>query len=112
MIYVEMIFFYHLYIFIFTWDDFDLIFITRSEMISLRSEREKFALEANFAREKLDRFMKEFEHQVISSIISTPHLSSSSHHVSIYFVTYLLAGYHVRERKPMVLYPEMLSSHN
>ncbi|KAH7848388.1 hypothetical protein Vadar_002210 [Vaccinium darrowii] len=35
----------------------------RSEMISLRSEREKFALEANFAREKLDRFMKEFEHQ-------------------------------------------------
>ncbi|KAG5549723.1 hypothetical protein RHGRI_014880 [Rhododendron griersonianum] len=35
----------------------------RSEMISLRSERDKFALEANFAREKLDRFMKEFEHQ-------------------------------------------------
>lgn len=34
-------------------------------MISLRSERDKFALEANFAREKLDRFMKEFEHQVI-----------------------------------------------
>ncbi|KAL6974118.1 hypothetical protein U1Q18_028301 [Sarracenia purpurea var. burkii] len=35
----------------------------RSEMISLRSERDKCALEANFAREKLDRFMKEFEHQ-------------------------------------------------
>ncbi|XP_058184188.1 nuclear-pore anchor isoform X3 [Rhododendron vialii] len=35
----------------------------RSEMTSLRSERDKFALEANFAREKLDRFMKEFEHQ-------------------------------------------------
>ncbi|XP_052178509.1 nuclear-pore anchor isoform X2 [Diospyros lotus] len=35
----------------------------RSEMISLRSERDKLELEANFAREKLDRFMKEFEHQ-------------------------------------------------
>ncbi|THF95651.1 hypothetical protein TEA_015261 [Camellia sinensis var. sinensis] len=35
----------------------------RSEMISLRLERDKLSLEANFAREKLDRFMKEFEHQ-------------------------------------------------
>ena len=31
----------------------------------LRSERDKMALEANFARERLDSFMKEFEHQVI-----------------------------------------------
>nr|CAN80561.1 hypothetical protein VITISV_040288 [Vitis vinifera] len=35
----------------------------RSEIISLRSERDKFALEANFARERLESFMKEFEHQ-------------------------------------------------
>ncbi|CAK9179681.1 unnamed protein product [Ilex paraguariensis] len=36
---------------------------SRSEMKSLRSERDKLALEANFAQEKLVRFMKEFEHQ-------------------------------------------------
>ncbi|KAL6283070.1 hypothetical protein ACE6H2_013999 [Prunus campanulata] len=36
---------------------------TRSEIISLRSERDKLALEANFARERLESFMKEFEHQ-------------------------------------------------
>ncbi|XP_062158169.1 nuclear-pore anchor isoform X2 [Alnus glutinosa] len=36
---------------------------SRSEIISLRSERDKFALEANFAKERLDRFMKEFEQQ-------------------------------------------------
>lgn len=49
-------------------------------MISLRSERDKFALEANFAREKLDRFMKEFEHQVISTDpIPSLFLFSSSH---------------------------------
>ncbi|XP_057461451.1 nuclear-pore anchor-like [Actinidia eriantha] len=36
----------------------------RSEVISLRSERDKLALEANFAREKLDRFMKDYEHQI------------------------------------------------
>ncbi|KAF8412623.1 hypothetical protein HHK36_000592 [Tetracentron sinense] len=35
----------------------------RSETISLRLEREKSALEANFARERLDSFMREFEHQ-------------------------------------------------
>ncbi|KAM7532425.1 hypothetical protein LguiB_035835 [Lonicera macranthoides] len=35
----------------------------RSEVISLRSERDKLALEANFAQEKFDRFMKEYEHQ-------------------------------------------------
>ncbi|XP_059298950.1 nuclear-pore anchor [Lycium ferocissimum] len=33
----------------------------RSELISLRSEREKSALEAQFARDKLDRYMKDFE---------------------------------------------------
>jgi hypothetical protein len=36
----------------------------RSEIISLRSERDKLDLEANFAKERLDRFMKEFENQV------------------------------------------------
>ncbi|KAF5728160.1 nuclear-pore anchor isoform X1 [Tripterygium wilfordii] len=36
---------------------------SRSEAISLRSERDKLALEATFARERLDSFMKEFEHQ-------------------------------------------------
>ncbi|KAL2330957.1 hypothetical protein Fmac_018538 [Flemingia macrophylla] len=36
---------------------------SRSEIIVLRSECEKMALEANFARERLDSFMKEFEHQ-------------------------------------------------
>ncbi|KAE9621513.1 putative nucleoprotein TPR/MLP1 [Lupinus albus] len=36
---------------------------SRSEIIALRSERDKMALEANFARERLDSFMKEFEHQ-------------------------------------------------
>ncbi|XP_059661908.1 nuclear-pore anchor isoform X2 [Cornus florida] len=35
----------------------------RSEIISLRSERDKLSIEANFANEKLERFMKEFEHQ-------------------------------------------------
>ncbi|CAL5321269.1 unnamed protein product [Camellia sinensis] len=41
----------------------DLGKLRGSEMISLRLERDKLSLEANFAREKLDRFMKEFEHQ-------------------------------------------------
>ncbi|KAI4333246.1 hypothetical protein L6164_018080 [Bauhinia variegata] len=36
---------------------------SRSEIIVLRSERDKLALEANFARERLDSFTKEFEHQ-------------------------------------------------
>ncbi|OIW05349.1 hypothetical protein TanjilG_28814 [Lupinus angustifolius] len=36
---------------------------SRSEIIALRSERDKMALEAKFARERLDSFMKEFEHQ-------------------------------------------------
>ncbi|EOY14280.1 Nucleoprotein TPR, putative isoform 1 [Theobroma cacao] len=35
----------------------------RGEIISLRSERDKLALEANFAREKLESVMKEAEHQ-------------------------------------------------
>ncbi|KAK9278500.1 hypothetical protein L1049_028066 [Liquidambar formosana] len=35
----------------------------RSETISIRTERDKLALEANFALERLDRFMKESEHQ-------------------------------------------------
>lgn len=35
----------------------------RSKIILLQSEREKMALEANFSRERLDSFMKEFEHQ-------------------------------------------------
>ncbi|KAJ4836929.1 hypothetical protein Tsubulata_022036 [Turnera subulata] len=36
---------------------------SKSDNISLRSERDRLALEAKFAREKLDSFMKEFEHQ-------------------------------------------------
>ncbi|KHN21362.1 Nuclear-pore anchor [Glycine soja] len=40
---------------------------SRSEIIVLRSERDKSALEANFAREKLNDIMKEFEHQAITS---------------------------------------------
>ncbi|XP_074272093.1 nuclear-pore anchor-like [Silene latifolia] len=35
----------------------------KTEIISLRSERDKLALEANFAQEKLERFVKEFNHQ-------------------------------------------------
>ncbi|XP_050371497.1 nuclear-pore anchor [Argentina anserina] len=35
----------------------------RCEIISLRSERDNFSLDANIAREKLESFMKEFEHQ-------------------------------------------------
>ncbi|KAL2932133.1 Nuclear-pore anchor [Bienertia sinuspersici] len=35
----------------------------KAEIISLRSEKDKFALESNFAQEKLERFMKEFDHQ-------------------------------------------------
>ncbi|XP_077232792.1 nuclear pore anchor [Tasmannia lanceolata] len=35
----------------------------RGEAISLRLERDKVAMEANFARERLDSFMKEFDHQ-------------------------------------------------
>ncbi|GER37546.1 nuclear pore anchor [Striga asiatica] len=36
---------------------------SRNDLILLRSERDKLALEAQFAQEKLSRFMKEFEHQ-------------------------------------------------
>lgn len=72
-----------------TCDDFHFICITRSEMISLRSERDKFALEANFAREKLDRFMKEFEHQVILTNPLPSLILFSSSHGSIYLVMYL-----------------------
>ncbi|XP_024018829.1 nuclear-pore anchor isoform X2 [Morus notabilis] len=36
---------------------------SRMEITSLRLERDKLALESNFARERLDSFMKEFEHQ-------------------------------------------------
>ncbi|XP_010539174.1 PREDICTED: nuclear-pore anchor [Tarenaya hassleriana] len=35
----------------------------RSEIIAIRSERDKLAMEANFAREKLEGIMKEVEHQ-------------------------------------------------
>ncbi|KAH9616173.1 hypothetical protein KSS87_023924 [Heliosperma pusillum] len=35
----------------------------KTEIISMRSERDKLALEANFAQEKLERFVKEFNHQ-------------------------------------------------
>ncbi|XP_058765281.1 nuclear-pore anchor-like isoform X3 [Vicia villosa] len=36
---------------------------SRSEIIVLRSERDKMELEANFVRERLDSFMKEFDYQ-------------------------------------------------
>ncbi|XP_011015811.1 PREDICTED: nuclear-pore anchor-like [Populus euphratica] len=36
---------------------------SKSDIILLRSERDKMALDAKFARERLDSFMKEFEHQ-------------------------------------------------
>ncbi|KAL6544653.1 hypothetical protein OROMI_023515 [Orobanche minor] len=36
---------------------------SRNDILLLRSERDKLALEAQFAQEKLARFMKEFEHQ-------------------------------------------------
>lgn len=39
-------------------------YVIRSEIIALRSERDKLALEAEFAREKLDSVMREAEHQV------------------------------------------------
>ncbi|ONK76779.1 uncharacterized protein A4U43_C03F32060 [Asparagus officinalis] len=35
----------------------------RGELLSLRSERDKMSLEANFASARLDSFMKEFDHQ-------------------------------------------------
>ncbi|KAK9149954.1 hypothetical protein Syun_008263 [Stephania yunnanensis] len=35
----------------------------RSNLVSLRLERDKFSMEASFAKEKLDSFIKEFEHQ-------------------------------------------------
>ncbi|GMH10574.1 hypothetical protein Nepgr_012415 [Nepenthes gracilis] len=35
----------------------------RSEILSLRSERDKLALEASISQERLERFMKEFDHQ-------------------------------------------------
>lgn len=38
--------------------------VVRSDIVSLRSERDKLALDAKFARERLDSFMKDFEHQV------------------------------------------------
>ncbi|KAF9677029.1 hypothetical protein SADUNF_Sadunf08G0064800 [Salix dunnii] len=36
---------------------------SKSDIILLRSERDNLALDAKFARERLDSFMKEFEHQ-------------------------------------------------
>ncbi|CAI9087966.1 OLC1v1022182C1 [Oldenlandia corymbosa var. corymbosa] len=36
---------------------------SRNELISLRSDRDKLALEAQLTQEKLERFMKDFEHQ-------------------------------------------------
>ncbi|KAI4323302.1 hypothetical protein L6164_022918 [Bauhinia variegata] len=36
---------------------------SRTEVILLRSERDKLALEASFSRERLDSFVKEFDHQ-------------------------------------------------
>ncbi|CAK7326022.1 unnamed protein product [Dovyalis caffra] len=36
---------------------------SKSDIMSLRSERDKLALDAKFARERLDSYMKEFEHQ-------------------------------------------------
>lgn len=36
---------------------------SKSDIILLRSERDKMALDAKFARERLDSFVKEFEHQ-------------------------------------------------
>lgn len=36
---------------------------SKSDIILLRSERDKMALDAKFARERLDSYMKEFEHQ-------------------------------------------------
>ncbi|CAO2842787.1 unnamed protein product, partial [Amaranthus hypochondriacus] len=35
----------------------------KAEIISLRSERDKFAMDAKFSQEKLERFLKEFDHQ-------------------------------------------------
>ncbi|KAL9234131.1 hypothetical protein vseg_009035 [Gypsophila vaccaria] len=35
----------------------------KTEIMALRSERDNLALKANFAQEKLERFMKEFDHQ-------------------------------------------------
>ncbi|KAL5972514.1 hypothetical protein ACLOJK_039318 [Asimina triloba] len=40
-----------------------LFLLNMSEALSLRIERDKLAMEANFAREKLDSFRKEYEHQ-------------------------------------------------
>ena len=37
----------------------------RSDIIAIRSERDKLAMEANFAREKLEGIMKESERKVI-----------------------------------------------
>ncbi|KAL3627011.1 hypothetical protein CASFOL_028374 [Castilleja foliolosa] len=40
----------------------------RNGLISLRSERDKLALEVQFAQEKLARFIKEFDHQVYLNV--------------------------------------------
>ena len=39
----------------------------RTELMSLRSERDKAVLEASFARDRLNGFMAEIDHQVLSS---------------------------------------------
>lgn len=52
--------------------------MVRIEITSLRSGRDKLALESNFAREKLDSFMKEFEHQVIIHQALEVHLWTKS----------------------------------
>lgn len=38
--------------------------LVRSEVMALRLQRDKLAMEAKFLRERLDSLMKEFEHQV------------------------------------------------
>lgn len=67
----------------------NLMFMVRSEIISLRSERDKLALEANFARERLESFMKEFEHQVIFLLESfAKYFSLAVVHFYVFFLVF------------------------
>ena len=61
----------------------------RSEIIAIRSERDKLAMEANFVREKLEGIMKESERKVIFNICHK-FISSTACVDCAFFILYIL----------------------
>lgn len=97
--------------------------MVRSEIVTLRLERDKLALEANFVQEKLNGSMKEFEHQVniflslyfsfsLFPVFSNPCLFVNHIMLLICLILYGILYLYHREVKPIVSLQEMLSSHS